>query len=104
MAKSGLGKGLGAIFSQVDITSGSEEIINLNTKGIKPNPYQPRQDFNSKELKELCDSIKEHGLIQPVVVVKEDQDYHLIVGERRWRAAIAAGLKTIPALVKKKKK
>lgn len=104
MSKSGLGKGLGAIFSQVDTASFSEEenIINLHTSDIKPNPYQPRKLFNEEELEALADSIKEHGLIQPVVVTKEKDFYQLVVGERRWRAALKAGQKTIPAVLRKK--
>ena len=103
MSKKGLGKGLGAIFSQVDITSSEEEgIAQINIDEITPNPYQPRKDFNEEELQNLADSIKEHGLIQPVVVVKEGEVYNLVVGERRWRAAQKAGLSKIPALIKKK--
>jgi ParB family chromosome partitioning protein len=103
LSKKGLGKGLGAIFSQVDITSSEEEgIAQLNIDEIKPNPCQPRKDFNEEELQNLANSIKEHGLIQPVVVVKEGESYNLVVGERRWRASQKAGLSKIPALIKKK--
>lgn len=103
MSKKGLGKGLGAIFSQVDITSSEEEGIALiGIDEITPNPYQPRKDFDEEELQNLANSIKEHGLIQPVVVVKEGNIYNLVVGERRWRAAQKAGLSKIPALIKKK--
>ena len=103
MSKKGLGKGLGAIFSQVDITSSEEEgIAQINIDEITPNPYQPRKDFDEEELQNLANSIKEHGLIQPVVVVKEGDLYNLVVGERRWRAARIAGLSKIPALIKKK--
>ncbi len=103
MSKKGLGKGLGAIFSQVDITSSEEEGIALiNIDEITPNPYQPRKDFDEEELQNLANSIKEHGLIQPVVMVKEGDLYNLVVGERRWRAAQKAGLSKIPALIKKK--
>jgi len=103
LSKKGLGKGLGAIFSQVDITSSEEEGIALiGIDEITPNPYQPRKDFDEEELQNLANSIKEHGLIQPVVVVKEGNIYNLVVGERRWRAAQKAGLSKIPALIKKK--
>ncbi|MEQ8191398.1 MAG: ParB/RepB/Spo0J family partition protein [Candidatus Eremiobacterota bacterium] len=103
MSKKGLGKGLGAIFSQVDITSSEEEgIAQINIDEITPNPYQPRKDFDEEELQNLANSIKEHGLIQPVVVVKEGDLYNLVVGERRLRAAQKAGLSEIPALIKKK--
>ncbi len=103
MSKKGLGKGLGAIFSQVDISSSEEEgIALLDIDEITPNPYQPRKDFDEEELQNLANSIKEHGLIQPVVVVKEGNLYNLVVGERRWRAVQKAGLSKIPALIKKK--
>jgi ParB family transcriptional regulator, chromosome partitioning protein len=103
LGKTGLGKGLGAIFSQVDITSSEEEgIAQLNIDEIKPNPCQPRKDFNEEELQNLANSIKEHGVIQPVVVVKDGDTYNLVVGERRWRAATRAGLSKIPALIRKK--
>jgi len=104
LAKSGLGKGMEAIFSQVDVKSVIEEenIIKLDPKDIKPGKYQPRKDFKEEELDELAASIKEHGLLQPVIVIKEKDNYHLVVGERRWRAALKAEQKTIPAILRKK--
>ncbi|HPZ06919.1 MAG TPA: ParB/RepB/Spo0J family partition protein [Candidatus Eremiobacteraeota bacterium] len=103
MVKKGLGKGLRAIFSQVDMTSTEEEtIVQLKIDEIKPNPYQPRKNFDEEELQELSLSIKEHGLIQPVVTIKEGDTYYLVVGERRWRASKKAGLSKIPAVIKKK--
>lgn len=68
---------------------------------IKTNPNQPRKIFKEKELEELCESIKENGVIQPVLVVKSDKGYELIAGERRLRAAKKAGLEAIPAIVKR---
>ena len=101
MSKTGLGKGLGAIFSQVELPE-TEGITNLDIKEIKANPYQPRKEFNEEELEELAKSIKEHGLIQPVIVIKEREVYYLVVGERRLRAAAKAGLDKIPVILKKK--
>jgi ParB family chromosome partitioning protein len=75
-------------------------IVYLEIDKIKPNPFQPRRIFDEAELQELALSIKEYGIIQPVVVFEENDVYYLIVGERRWRASGKAGLKEIPALVK----
>jgi ParB family chromosome partitioning protein len=73
----------------------------LNISSIKANQYQPRTSFDEKKLKELSDSIKKHGVIQPVLVRKEGTNYELIAGERRLRASKLAGLKKIPAVVAK---
>ncbi len=67
---------------------------------IHPNPDQPRKEFNEEALKELAESIRHHGVLQPVVVAREGEGYRLIIGERRWRAATRAGLKKIPAIVR----
>lgn len=67
---------------------------------IVPNPHQPRIDFNDEKLKELSDSIKEHGIIQPLVVTKKDNGYEIIAGERRFQAAKLVGLKTVPAVIR----
>jgi ParB family chromosome partitioning protein len=71
----------------------------LRVAEIDPNPEQPRQTFDEKHLEELAQSIKRHGVLQPVVVRRSGARYELIVGERRWRATQAAGLQTIPAVV-----
>lgn len=104
----GLGKGLGALIRPMDAETG----IPLDTmegsglkmvalKEIRPNPHQPRTEFDQEALEELADSIREHGLIQPLIVNQVSRnDYHLIAGERRWRASQLAGLNTIPAVVK----
>jgi ParB family transcriptional regulator, chromosome partitioning protein len=81
-----------------------EEIIELPLKKIKPNPYQPRYVFNDTELKELSDSIKEHGVIQPIIVKQVNDSYVIIAGERRFRASKLANLKTIPAIVRQYEK
>ncbi|MBQ0080558.1 MAG: ParB/RepB/Spo0J family partition protein [Alistipes sp.] len=101
--KNALGRGLDAIFSQESITrtskplSGADEI---SISSIRPNPQQPRKDFDEDSLQELADSIHELGIIQPVTLRKDQDGYLIISGERRWRAAKIAGLKSIPAYVR----
>ncbi len=91
--KRGLGKGL------MDLLEAPEgEFIYLDVSLIKPNPFQPRREF--KNIEELAESIKKNGVLQPVLVRKVDGDYYLVAGERRWRAALKAGLDRIPAIVK----
>jgi ParB family chromosome partitioning protein len=70
----------------------------LPVSRIRPNPYQPRTTWNEEQLKELCDSIREHGIIQPIIVRKNTDGYEIIAGERRFRAACMAGLETVPVL------
>ncbi len=77
------------------------QIEEIDVAKIAPNPFQPRKVFNEAALRELADSIREHGVIQPVVVTQTPEGYELVVGERRFRAAILAGLATVPAIVKK---
>ncbi len=77
----------------------SESLHELPLDAIDPNPEQPRRRFDAGELEKLADSIREHGVLQPVVVRRAGERYELIVGERRWRASRAAGRATIPALV-----
>lgn len=99
----GLGKGLGALLPSMD----AEEAV-ANKKGveeipigeIKPNSKQPRRVFDDEKLSELAASIKEHGVVQPIVVRKVADAYEIVAGERRWRACQLLGLKTIPAVVK----
>lgn len=103
MAKStALGKGLSALIS--DDTAAKEDqsyIPNLQIDQIKPNPYQPRMDIRPDTLIELSDSIREHGIIEPLIVTQKGPDsFELIAGERRWRAAKLAGLKEVPAVIK----
>ena len=100
MAREALGRGLGALFEGTDVASGVE-LLQLPVGQIQPNPYQPRQAFNQQALQELADSIKQQGLIQPVVVRRQANSYQLVAGERRLRAAQMAGFDTVPALVKK---
>lgn len=101
MAKKGLGKGLDVLFSEDNSPSIDNGIVELKITQIEPNANQPRKSFDQEKLSILADSIKEHGLIQPIIVVKSDNGFYTIVaGERRWRAAKKAGLDSIPAVVK----
>lgn len=84
----------------IDDKNTIEEIKNLDVNTVYPNPDQPRKAFDEAALKELADSILKHGVIQPVTVVKTDKGYMIVAGERRYRATIKAGLKTVPAVVK----
>lgn len=101
--KSGLGRGLNALIPQTPTTSADEAAQGLKTlplKQIIPNPHQPRTVMDEEKLQELADSIKEHGLIQPLIVTQQDSQYILIAGERRWRASQRAGLVEVPVVVK----
>ncbi|EKZ4601721.1 ParB/RepB/Spo0J family partition protein [Listeria monocytogenes] len=97
MAK-GLGKGINALFNNVD--TNEETVQNIAIKDIKPNPYQPRKIFDTKAINELRDSIKNHGVLQPIILRNTDKGYEIVVGERRFRAAKEAKLKEIPAVVR----
>ena len=79
----------------------NEGIREIKISEIRPNPYQPRKTFNEDTIKELSNSIKEHGLLQPIIVKKSIKGYELIAGERRTRASELAGLSTIPAIIRK---
>ncbi len=100
--KTALGKGLSALIPQKEKEKGkSREILDLDIKTIKPNEYQPRRIFKDAALNDLVASIREKGVIQPIIVrTSSDNSYELIAGERRLRAAGIAGLKVIPAIVK----
>ena len=94
--KAALGRGLESL-----IPEKGEEVLKIDINKIVPNEYQPRKVFKDEALKELSESIKERGVLQPIIVSKTgDGNFRLIAGERRWRAAQIAGLKSIPALVK----
>lgn len=99
--KRGLGRGLGALFGDIDIeddSSASTKEIPLSE--IIPNENQPRKHFDETALLELANSIRVHGVISPIILVKHGEGYMIIAGERRWRAARKAGLVTIPAIVR----
>lgn len=103
--RKGLGKGLDALIPGGDFssTSFSEGVNYIPIDRISPNPYQPRTEIKNKELDELCASIKEHGILQPLIVIADDNstgDFVLVAGERRLRAAKLAGLESVPVLIK----
>lgn len=102
MRKSGLGKGLGSLIpSPVDPKDGSDLLTQLDVDSVAPNPHQPRHHFDQEGLEALSASIKELGVLQPILVRRLDQGrYELIAGERRLRAAKLAGLETIPGIVR----
>lgn len=97
--KGGLGKGLDALIpSEPARSAGSALYVPLDR--IQPNPHQPRLSMAEDELQELADSIREHGILQPLLVAQNENGYTLIAGERRWRAAARAGLDTVPVIVR----
>ena len=104
MAKmTGLGKGLDALFGPVpeeEEIKENDKLKNLKITEVEPNRDQPRKRFDQEALEELAESIKEYGLIQPIVVTKKDGYYSIIAGERRWRASKLAGLKEIPSIIR----
>ncbi|TKI58118.1 ParB/RepB/Spo0J family partition protein [Brevibacillus antibioticus] len=95
----GLGKGLNALITSNLIEEG-EQVKEVSLNEIRPNPYQPRKEFEQSAIDELAQSIKEHGIIQPLIVRKSIKGYELVAGERRLRAAKVAGLKEVPVVVK----
>jgi len=99
MIKKGLGKGLGALISN-EALADDTGIVELRINEIEPNADQPRKFFNDEKLVQLADSIKQHGIIQPIIVKKDINIYTIIAGERRWRAAKLAGLSRVPVLIK----
>ena len=102
MKRKALGKGLRSLIPDVKDSEAGERVVNINISFIHPSKYQPRRRFDEEKLRELAQSIKNSGLIQPIVVAEEGKDnYSIIAGERRWRAAQMAGYTTIPAIVKK---
>ena len=117
--KGGLGRGLDALFADVPVTApetnkkaekkekeeiaetAAEDRVNyIKIHEIMPNVNQPRKTFNEDKIEELADSIREHGIIQPIVVRKKKKGYEIVAGERRWRAAMKAGLAEVPCLLK----
>ena len=102
--KAKLGRGLGELLGEIEEAydsevPNSESVVEVTLSQIKPNPYQPRKHFDEKSLAELADSIKHHGLIQPIVVIEDIDGYVLVAGERRLRASKLAKLKTIRAVI-----
>lgn len=99
MVKKALGKGLSALIPESE-EQNEKGIIELKITDLEPNENQPRRNFNQEALNNLAESIKEHGVVQPIIVRKDEEGYQIVAGERRWRAARLAGLKTIPAVIK----
>lgn len=106
--KHGLGKGLDSLItSKIEENPKKEDVLEnvsretlIKITQIEPNKGQPRKHFNEDALQELADSIKQHGVIEPLIVQKKGKSYEIIAGERRWRAARIAGLKEVPVIVK----
>ncbi|MGN0375134.1 MAG: ParB/RepB/Spo0J family partition protein, partial [Butyrivibrio sp.] len=105
--KKGLGKGLGSLIPDSDIKEEPKtKIIKepaevmLKINDVEPNREQPRQNFDEDALLELAESIKRYGIIEPLLVKKEENYYKIVAGERRWRAAKLAGLKEVPVVIK----
>jgi len=102
-----LGRGLSALISsdldQSLLEEDSQRIQKLLIQDIVPNPYQPRREFDQTALEELADSIRQHGVVQPVIVVRHNEGYRIVAGERRWRAAQLAQLTHLPAIVRSMK-
>lgn len=103
--KTGLGKGLDALFAG----NSTEEVVDMNNKElihnlkiieVEPNKNQPRRYFDEESIEELADSIKRYGVIQPIIVTKQNNYYEIVAGERRWRASKKAGLTEIPAIIR----
>lgn len=100
MAKAKLGRGLGSLFDEPQIADNSDAVETLRITLVEPNKNQPRRSFDDEKIDELSESIKIHGVIQPIIVVRNDDRYKIVAGERRWRAAKKAGLKEIPAVIR----
>lgn len=99
--KSGLGKGLGLLVGEADAeTAGMRPDSSLPIDRVKPNKDQPRKSFKAEELAELTDSIKQNGILQPLLVRKKDNYYEIVAGERRYQAALAAGLTEVPVVIR----
>jgi len=99
--KKGLGKGLEALISSTDaLEDARNSVTELRINQVEPNSEQPRKVFDQEKLEALAESIKNHGVVQPIIVKREGPYYKIVAGERRWRAAKLAGLKTIPVIIK----
>ncbi|GMQ58592.1 ParB/RepB/Spo0J family partition protein [Vallitalea sediminicola] len=101
--KRGLGKGLSALITddlEQEITDKNKGIVKIKINEVGPNKEQPRKKFDEDLLQELSDSIKQYGIISPLIVIKKNKYYEIVAGERRWRAAKLAGLKEVPVIIK----
>lgn len=100
MTKKALGKGLGAFIPEEFGILKEDRYAEVEIDKVQPNPQQPRTIFDDQSIEELARSIKETGIIQPVLVVPEEDHYRIVVGERRWRAARKAGLRSLPVIIR----
>ena len=109
--KRALGRGLEELFNNENLdlqsmenkiyeSSTNEEVVEIPLEELRPNPYQPRKVFDEEALQDLADSIKEHGVFQPIIIKKSIKGYEIIAGERRYRASKIAGLTKIPAIIR----
>ena len=99
--KKGLGKGLGALIPDADLlTRSGDQFFFCGIEEISPNPFQPRQNVRDKAFEQLVESVRERGILQPLLVRSAEQGYQLIAGERRWRAAQMAGLQRVPVIIR----
>ena len=96
--KKGLGKGLGALIASAEAEDAGVRDVKITD--IEPNSGQPRKHFNDEKLEQLAESIKKHGIIQPLIVQRDGKTYKIVTGERRWRAARLAGCQTVPVIVR----
>ena len=100
MARQVLGRGLSALLGEEPTNTGGEELLDIDLDLIEPNSEQPRTRFTEENLEELTQSIRANGIVQPIVVRRQNSKYQIVAGERRWRAAQRAGLQKISAIVK----
>jgi ParB family transcriptional regulator, chromosome partitioning protein len=99
VSKKGLGRGLEALLPEIELLD-EDRIVEIPLEDIVPNPYQPRKTFDDTKITELAMSIKEYGVLQPIILRRGEANYQLVAGERRFRAAKEAGLSTIPAVIR----
>lgn len=100
MTRRGLGRGLGALIPGADEGASPGSVSEIEVSRISPNPFQPRREISGPEFDDLVSSVRRHGVIQPVITRQAGSGYELVAGERRWRAAQAAGLASVPAVVR----
>lgn len=101
MSRQALGRGLRSLIPQMDEISGDKQgVSHIQLNLITANPFQPRKEFDEEKLQQLADSIKQHGVLEPIIVRRYNGGYQIVAGERRWRACSLAGLESIPAIVK----
>jgi len=99
-SRKALGKGLSALIPEAEDLAGAGTFFQCPVEAIEPNPYQPRKKFGDGELEELVASVREKGILTPLLVSKAEKGYRLIAGERRWRAAQKAGLERVPVVIR----